>query len=54
MGRGIKETTLEILILKLRFGTVPMVSLDHAEVELLQVDLWESFDRCWTSLQFIN
>jgi len=49
MGRGdiIKETTLE------EFNTedskvwnkVPMVSMDHKEVEATSVDLWESFDR---------
>jgi molybdopterin-containing oxidoreductase family iron-sulfur binding subunit len=57
MGRGdiIKETTLEILILKiLRFGT-QFPTLDHAEVEATKVDLWEvvrSF--CRSSFQFID
>jgi hypothetical protein len=43
MGRGdiIKETTLEILILKI-LGLEPRFpTLDHAEVEATKVDLWE-------------
>ena len=49
MGRGdiIKETTLEIFNTKnaKEWNLVPMVSLDHKEVEATKVDLWESFDR---------
>jgi MoCo/4Fe-4S cofactor protein with predicted Tat translocation signal len=49
MGRGdiIKETTLEIFNTKdaAEWNLVPMVSLDHKEVEATKVDLWESFDR---------
>ena len=49
MGRGdiIKETTLEIFNTKdaSEWNEVPMVSLDHKEVEATKVDLWESFDR---------
>jgi molybdopterin-containing oxidoreductase family iron-sulfur binding subunit len=49
MGRGdiIKETTLEIFNTKDSkvWNPVPMVSLDHSEVEATTVDLWESFDR---------
>ena len=49
MGRGdiIKETTLEIFNTKDSkvWNEVPMVSLDHSEVEATKVDLWESFDR---------
>ncbi|MDP3312054.1 TAT-variant-translocated molybdopterin oxidoreductase [Lutibacter sp.] len=52
MGRGdiIKETTLETyndasLDPKRSWNKVPMVSLDHNEVEATTVDLWESFDR---------
>ena len=49
MGRGdiIKETTLEIFNTKDSkiWNPVPMVSLDHAEIEATKVDLWESFDR---------
>jgi len=51
MGRGdiIKETTLEIFNTKYNepevWNSVPMVSLDHKEVEATKVDLWESFDR---------
>jgi molybdopterin-containing oxidoreductase family iron-sulfur binding subunit len=49
MGRGdiIKETTLEIFNTKDSkiWNPVPMVSLDHKEVEATKVDLWESFDR---------
>lgn len=49
MGRGdiIKETTLEIFNTKEAkvWNEVPMVSLDHAEIEATKVDLWESFDR---------
>ena len=49
MGRGdiIKETTLEIFNTKdaAIWNEVPMVSLDHKEVEATKVDLWESFDR---------
>ena len=49
MGRGdiVKETTLEIFNTKDAkiWNPVPMVSLDHKEVEATSVDLWESFDR---------
>jgi MoCo/4Fe-4S cofactor protein with predicted Tat translocation signal len=49
MGRGdiVKETTLEIFNTKnaKEWNLVPMVSLDHKEVEATKVDLWESFDR---------
>jgi MoCo/4Fe-4S cofactor protein with predicted Tat translocation signal len=49
MGRGdiIKETTLEIFNTKDAkvWNAPPMVSLDHAEVEAVKVDLWENFDR---------
>jgi len=49
MGRGdiIKETTLEIFNTKdaSEWNEVPMVSLNHKEVEATKVDLWESFDR---------
>ncbi|WP_366186542.1 TAT-variant-translocated molybdopterin oxidoreductase [Flavobacterium ovatum] len=49
MGRGdiIKETTLEIFNSKdaKEWNPVPMVSLDHKEVEATTVDLWDSFDR---------
>ena len=49
MGRGdiIKETTLEIFNTKdaKEWNLVPMVSLDHKEVEATSVDLWDSFDR---------
>ncbi len=49
MGRGdiIKETTLEIFNTKdaKEWNEVPMVSLDHKEVEATSVDLWTSFDR---------
>ena len=49
MGRGdiVKETTLEIFNTKdaKEWNLVPMVSLDHKEVEATSVDLWESFDR---------
>jgi molybdopterin-containing oxidoreductase family iron-sulfur binding subunit len=49
MGRGdiIKETTLEIFNTKdaKEWNPVPMVSLDHKEVESTTVDLWDSFDR---------
>ncbi|MBT8317988.1 MAG: TAT-variant-translocated molybdopterin oxidoreductase [Lutibacter sp.] len=49
MGRGdiIKETTLEEYNTKdsKEWNKVPMVSLDHNEVEATSVDLWESFDR---------
>ena len=49
MGRGdiIKETTLEIFNTKdaKEWNKVPMVSLDHKEVEATKVDLWDSFDR---------
>ncbi len=49
MGRGdiIKETTLEIFNTKDAkvWNEVPMVSLNHQEVETTKVDLWESFDR---------
>lgn len=49
MGRGdiIKETTLEDFNSKdsKEWNVVPVVSLDHNEVEASSVDLWESFDR---------
>ena len=49
MGRGdiVKETTLEVFNTKdaKEWNPVPMVSLDHKEVEATKVDLWESFDR---------
>ena len=49
MGRGdiIKETNLTIFNTKdsKEWNTVPMVSLDHKEVEATKVDLWDSFDR---------
>ncbi|WP_372793394.1 TAT-variant-translocated molybdopterin oxidoreductase [Lutibacter sp.] len=49
MGRGdiIKEATLEEYntIDSKEWNKVPMVSLDHNEVEATTVDLWESFDR---------
>ena len=52
MGRGdiIKETTLETyndqsLNSRKTWNKVPVVSLDHNEVEASTVDLWESFDR---------
>ncbi len=49
MGRGdiIKETNLTIFNTKeaKEWNTVPMVSLDHKEVEATSVDLWDSFDR---------
>jgi MoCo/4Fe-4S cofactor protein with predicted Tat translocation signal len=49
MGRGdiVKETTLTIFNTKdaKEWNEVPMVSLDHEEVEATKVDLWESFDR---------
>ena len=51
MGRGdiIRETSLEIFKAKYDepqiWNPVPMVSLDHKEVEATKVDLWESFDR---------
>ncbi len=49
MGRGdiVKETTLQIFNTKdaKEWNPVPMVSLDHKEVEATKVDLWESFDR---------
>ncbi|NGY36297.1 TAT-variant-translocated molybdopterin oxidoreductase [Flavobacterium sp. XN-5] len=49
MGRGdiIKETSLEIFNTKdaKLWNPVPMVSLDHKEVEATTVDLWDSFDR---------
>ncbi|NRT14013.1 molybdopterin-containing oxidoreductase family iron-sulfur binding subunit [Flavobacterium sp. 28A] len=49
MGRGdiIKETTLEIFNTKDAkvWNEVPMVSLNHEEVEATTVDLWDTFDR---------
>ncbi|MBC7523791.1 MAG: TAT-variant-translocated molybdopterin oxidoreductase [Flavobacterium sp.] len=49
MGRGdiVRETSLEIFNTKNAkiWNPVPMVSLDHKEVEATKVDLWESFDR---------
>ena len=49
MGRGdiIKETTLEAFNTEdsKEWNKVPMVSLNHNEVEATSVDLWEEFDR---------
>jgi len=49
MGRGeiIKETTLEDYnnLDSKEWNKVPMVSLDHNEVEASTADLWETFDR---------
>jgi molybdopterin-containing oxidoreductase family iron-sulfur binding subunit len=52
MGRGdiVKETSLDTyndhsLDSKHTWNKVPMVSLDHKEVEATTVDLWDSFDR---------
>ncbi|MFD1293286.1 TAT-variant-translocated molybdopterin oxidoreductase [Lutibacter holmesii] len=49
MGRGdiIKETTLEEFNTKdsKEWNKVPVVSMDHKEVEATSVDLWDSFDR---------
>ncbi|MBQ4913987.1 TAT-variant-translocated molybdopterin oxidoreductase [Maribacter sp. MMG018] len=49
MGRGdiIKETTLEIFNTKdhAEWNHVPQVSLNHQEVPVTSVDLWDSFDR---------
>ncbi|WP_196885759.1 TAT-variant-translocated molybdopterin oxidoreductase [Aureivirga sp. CE67] len=52
MGRGdiVKETTLNVyndksLDPKHSWNPVPVVSLDHQEVEATTVDLWDSFDR---------
>lgn len=49
MGRGdiLKETTLNDYNKKdsKDWNPVPMVSLDHKEIEATKVDLWESFDR---------
>ncbi|MDP6922589.1 MAG: 4Fe-4S dicluster domain-containing protein, partial [Lutibacter sp.] len=52
MGRGdiLKETTLttyndQSLDPKHTWNKVPVVSLDHKEVEASTVDLWDSFDR---------
>ena len=51
MGRGdiIKETTLEVFNTKDKkhWNAVPMVSLNHEEVEVTSpdVDLWDEFDR---------
>jgi molybdopterin-containing oxidoreductase family iron-sulfur binding subunit len=50
MGRGdiVRETTLEIFNTakdSREWNPVPMVSLDHKEVEATTVDLWEPFDR---------
>jgi MoCo/4Fe-4S cofactor protein with predicted Tat translocation signal len=52
MGRGdiVKETSLDTyndhsLDSKHTWNKVPMVSLDHKEVEASTVDLWDSFDR---------
>ena len=52
MGRGdiIKETTLNTyndssLDPKHSWNKVPVVSLDHEEVEATTVDLWDAFDR---------
>jgi len=49
MGRGdiIKETTIEDYnnVDSKEWNIVPVVSLDHNEVEANSVDLWEAFDR---------
>ncbi|RXP56562.1 4Fe-4S dicluster domain-containing protein [Lutibacter sp. HS1-25] len=49
MGRGdiIKETTIEDYntVDSKEWNKVPVVSMDHKEVEANSVDLWESFDR---------
>jgi len=49
MGRGdiIKETTIDDYnnVDSKEWNVVPVVSLDHQEVEATTVDLWESFDR---------
>jgi MoCo/4Fe-4S cofactor protein with predicted Tat translocation signal len=49
MGRGdiIKETSLTVFNTQdsKEWNGLPMVSLDHKEVESTKVDLWESFDR---------
>jgi MoCo/4Fe-4S cofactor protein with predicted Tat translocation signal len=49
MGRGdiIKETTIDDYnnLDSKEWNVVPVVSLDHQEVEATTVDLWESFDR---------
>ena len=52
MGRGdiLKETTLDSyndhnLDPKHTWNKVPVVSMDHKEVEATSVDLWDSFDR---------
>jgi molybdopterin-containing oxidoreductase family iron-sulfur binding subunit len=52
MGRGdiVKETNLDTyndhsLDPKHTWNKVPMVSMDHKEVEATSVDLWDSFDR---------
>jgi molybdopterin-containing oxidoreductase family iron-sulfur binding subunit len=52
MGRGdiLKETTLDNyndhnLNPKHTWNKVPVVSMDHKEVEATSVDLWDSFDR---------
>ena len=49
MGRGdiIKETTIDDYnnVDSKEWNKVPMVSLDHNEVEASTVDLWDSFDR---------
>jgi MoCo/4Fe-4S cofactor protein with predicted Tat translocation signal len=49
MGRGdiIKETTLKVFSTEdAKVWNKPaMVSLDHAPIEAIKVDLWESFDR---------
>ncbi|MEX1384306.1 TAT-variant-translocated molybdopterin oxidoreductase [Lutibacter sp.] len=49
MGRGdiIKETTIDDYnnVDSKEWNVVPVVSLDHNEVEATSVDLWEAFDR---------
>ncbi len=49
MGRGdiIKETTIDDYnnVDSKEWNVVPVVSLDHKEVEATSVDLWEAFDR---------
>ncbi|GGK55678.1 MULTISPECIES: TAT-variant-translocated molybdopterin oxidoreductase [Flavobacteriaceae] len=49
MGRGdiIKETTIDDYnnVDSKEWNVVPVVSLDHNEVEANSVDLWEAFDR---------
>jgi molybdopterin-containing oxidoreductase family iron-sulfur binding subunit len=52
MGRGdiIKETTLEIFTKDAKvWNEVPMVSLNHEEVEATTKDLWIHLIVLWTS-----